>query len=763
MQYIKPPQNADLGMPMSPLEYAKIIQECIDQPSWRAAADKEADYVDGNQLDSELLKRMKATGVPPAKENVIGPAIAAVCGYEAKTRTDWRITPDGDPEGQDVADALNYRLNQAERFSKADQAMSEAFRPQVAVGLGWVEVARNSNPLEYKNRCRYIHRNEIHWDMRSSEKDLSDARWLVRERFINKERAARAFEEHAALINDAQSVSGMGGYGGYVTEGGVSTGLQSEADGNRAWTTREQAWYRHESDEVCLVELWYRRWVNIVLLKMRGGRVVEFDGANPGHQAAVLSKQGTLERSTVARLRRSYWMGPHCLHDSASPYPHPHFPYVPFWGYREDMTRVPFGLARDMIFPQDNLNSSIAKLRWGMASVRTERTKGAVAMTDEQFRRQIARPDADIVLNANEMSQPGARFEVKRDFQLNNQQFQMMADSRAALQRVGSISAAFQGQGGSATSGIQEQTQVEQSQVSIADLMDNFKEGRAMVGELLMAMEIEDLGQEREVIVIEGDTINPARTVVLNDAVQDEGGMTYLANDVQRTRLKVALSDVPSSSSFRAQQLSALSEAVKSLPEQMQQVVMPFMLDLMDLPRKEEIIKVIKQATQQTDPEQLRKQIEQELQRDLKERELDLREREIAAKEKLMAAQQVQTGVQASYSAIQTGAQIAANPLIAPLADVVMQGAGYQAPNPGGDDPNFPMPDAMPGALPVEPGPVPLPGVGGAALPLELGAAAEAGALPEVRENTSPTFPPVPQDAGTGMSGIETPNTADNL
>jgi hypothetical protein len=112
----------------------------------------------------------------------------------------------------------------------------------------------------------------------------------------------------------------------------------------------------------------------------------------------------------------------------------------------------------------------------------------------------------------------------------------------------------------------------------------------------------------------------------------------------------------------------------------MQQVVMPFMLDLMDLPRKEEIIKVIKDATQQTDPEQLRKQIEQELQRDLKVRELDLREREVAAREKLLAAQQVQVGVQAAYSAMQGGAQVAQMPMIAPIADEIMKGRATRRP-----------------------------------------------------------------------------------
>ncbi|TXH10521.1 MAG: hypothetical protein E6R03_15375 [Hyphomicrobiaceae bacterium] len=35
--------------------------------------------------------------------------------------------------------------------------------------------------------------------------------------------------------------------------------------------------------------------------------------------------------------------------------------------------------------------------------------------------------------------------------------------------------------------------------------------------------------------------------------------------------------------------------------------------------------------------------------------------------------------------------------------------------------------------------------------------------LGDGQENTSPTFPPVPQQAAQGMDGIETPSTNDNL
>ena len=114
-------------------------------------------------------------------------------------------------------------------------------------------------------------------------------------------------------------------------------------------------------------------------------------------------------------------------------------------------------------------------------------------------------------------------------------------------------------------------------------------------------------------------------------------------------------------------------------------------------------------------------------------------------------AQAVQTGVQAAFSAMQAGAQVAQMPMIAPIADEVMRGAGYQRPDPMGDDPDFPTPDAA-AARDIR-------------SPYVEGSGAQLGSeqLPDVQQNTSPAFPPVPQQPGTGMQGIETPGADDNL
>lgn len=746
---------------MTLYEYTEIHHEIEEQPYWRYIADKEMDYADGNQLDGDLLRQQAQRGIPPAIEDLIGPALMSIQGYESATRTDWRVTPDGDPEGQDVADALNYRLNQAERQAKADRACSHAFRSQIACGIGWVEVSRESDPFKFPYRCTTIHRNEIHWDMRAQEPDLSDARWLRRQRWLHPDRVALAFPDHKELLDHLKHYGARSWLDEVQSlDGGASTGLHNAWGEGRAWTQLEERWYNETTKEVNIVELWYRRWQRVPVLKMADNRVVEFDEDNLAHSVALAMGRAQLKHATVARLRRSYWLGPMCLHDGPSPYAHRQFPYVPFWGFREDTTGVPYGFVRAMKYAQDSINSGISKLRWGMSVTRVERTKGAVAMSDEQLRRQVARSDADIVLDAEHMAKQGARFEVKRDYELTDQHYQMLNDNRAAIERVSGVTAGFQGRQGTATSGLQEQTQVEQSNQHLGFIMDNFRDARAMVGELLMSMIIEDLGSEPHTIIIEGNSVIPDRAVQINKPETDEMGYSYLSNDLKRTRLKVALEEVPSSQSYRSQQLNALTEAIKPLPQEYLAAAIPFLTSLMDVPFKRDLVEAFRQVGESPSPEQIEQDKQAAVQQalkdagnDLKARELEIKERKADSEIKGLDAKAVQIGVQAAFAAMQAGTQIAQMPMIAPIADAVMQGAGYKRPDPIGDDPNFPVADqtaAMNIKSPYIQGEGP-----------EL--AEQAAAAPEVRQNTSPQFPPVPDDGASPMQGIETPRVEDNL
>lgn len=692
------------------LTFTQFVTECQEQPAWRAKADRECDYYDGNQLDSEVMRKAQERGLPPAIEPLIGPTIDSVLGMEAKTRTDWRVIPDGDKSNDDVAEAINYRLNQAERHSKADVACSEAYASEIKVGLGWVEVAREQDPFKYKYACSAVHRNEIWWDWKAKP-DLSDARYLIRRKWMPIKQAALMLPQQAELINHAGSGWHQFDPGMLSVEGGASTGLSSSWSDERGWSIEEQEWRDIHGKRVCLFEVWYRDWQRVTVLTSPDGRVVEYDSDNEMHVHAVGTGMVEVSSVVIGKMRLAWFMGPHRLADMASPYKHNKFPYVPFWGKREDRTGAPYGLIRGMIYLQDEVNARIARMQWGLAATRTTRTDGAVLDDDDTFRDEVGRPDADIVLDAEHMRMPGATFKVERDFELNRQQYDRLVDAREGIKRTGGIYNAFMGQDGQAQSGVAQSGLVEQSNQNLADINDNFKESRQAVGDLLMSLVIEDLAGKQESVFIDGQSIKKDRTVTLNvPAVDQETGIEYLDNDVQRTKLKCSLSDVPSSPSFRAQQLAVMGEAFKSAPPEYQKVMMPHLFSLMDVPNKKEIIDAIKAMGDGTQSEeQIQARIEQAVADalakamiELKTRELDQRQPLIDAQVKKTNAESVNKNVEAQFGAIQTAQTITAIPQTAPLADILLQSDGFVDANGGTIMPSAPVP--VVGAMPAQEG-----------------------------------------------------------
>lgn len=744
--------------PLSFDEFTDFVKEIEDQPAWRAKADIEMDYVDGNQLDSEILRKQREIGMPPAIEPLIGPAIDAVLGLEAKNRADWRVEADNDNTSDELAKALGFKLNQAERKAKADRACSEAYRSQICVGLGWVEVSREPNPFKYPYRCQAVHRNEIWWDMLSTEDDLGDARYLVRRRWTASNQIKLLFPASKELVDQCMSGWGSYDYTGLAMEGGEGTSLATSWGQERGWSIEEQKWRDSRGKRACLFEVWYRRWTRILVIKTPDGRVVEVDRNNSAHTVLIAAGQVKPEWAVVPKMRMSIWMGPHRLKDEATPFRHQKFPYVPFWGKKEDRTGVPYGLVRGMIFMQDNVNATTSKLRWGMAAVRVTRTEDAVAMSDEQLRNEIARPDADIVLKRKAMNEPGARFEVERDFQLSQQQFQLLQDSRIGIQRVSGITPAMQGSTGTATSGVQEAQQVEQGTQALADINDNFNFARAEVGEILLSLIVEDMIGKPEQILVPGQAVRDDLTVLVNQPKPDPlTGQQYLDNDIERAMLKVGINDVPSTSSYRAQQLSAMSEAFKSMPPEFQRVAMPYLVSLMDLPSdtRQEVIAAVREAAKAPTPEQIEQQIAEAVKnartadaRDLKLSEMAMKYSPdmLQAQIRKLIAETFKTNVEAFYASGQTAASVAAMPQLASVADSIAQLSGYQTPTPAGVDPNISVPAGT--------------------MPTGLGAPGgeTAGGVPA---NTSPALPPVvPTPPGPGVgagAGSETLRTTDNV
>ena len=396
---------------------------------------------------------------------------------------------------------------------------------------------------------------------------------------------------------------------------------------------------------------------------------------------------------------------------------------------REDRTGVPFGMARGMVYLQDQVNALHSKLQWMLAARRVERTEGAVVGDDEQFRQEVARPDADIILSAKAM-RDGGIFKVETDLQLSAQQFQRLSDSREALRRVGGIYSEFQGQNNNTTSGVQFNSQVDQSNQSLADVLDNFKTARTEVGELLLALIIADTIGKPEQVFLDGNGLVEDRTIALNTPTTDEDGIDYLDNDVSRVALTVGIDDVQSSATFTQQQLAAMSEAFKVMPPKFQSVTLPFMLALMDLPNRDDLIREIKAAAGSTSPEQIEKMIQDAVEQERMKSRTELEIQKIRQQQPLIDAQVSKVAAEAAtkavegfFSATRAANEIAMMPQLAQSADQILRSAG------------MPDKDAAPLIAPVP-----------------------AGAYPaDLPQNTSPLFPANPDvglNTGIEQSGV---------
>jgi len=606
------PPKADEAAEMSSSEFANIISEVQEQPAWRRDADICAEYYDGMQLDSETLAAMKELGMAPIIENLTAPTIDAVLGLEAKTRLDWKIATNADEDFSEVAEAMNYRMKQAESESMADRACSDSFAAQTKVGLGWVEVAREHNPFLYPYRVGYVPRNEIFWDFRGKRPDTLDWRYLVRKRWHDVDVIEKTFPDKADMLR--LSCAGWSGMDPtMLIDGGRSTGLAMDYGRERGWTHEEQEWRDTFRKRLCLSEVWYRRWIRGHVLKTPDGRVIEFDRKNRDHIEAVAYNLVQVRSALYTKVRLAWFVGPHKLADMPTPYKHDKFPYVPFFGKREDMTGVPYGLIRGMKPLQDEINARNTKMIWLLAAKRVTMTEGVTKDSPETVRREAARPDAMHVLDAQKLAQ-GGKFEVETDFQLNSQQYSALVDKRQALKNVAGVYASFEGNQKGAISGVAANTLVEQSTQTLAEIFDNYQFARRQVGDLLMSLIIEDIGDKPMEVKIDNE-VNGAKTVKLN--VPDERGL--LTNDVQRARLKVALSDVPGTASYREQRFLRLTELTRSLPENLQALVIDFVMAASDDPQRGEIVKRLRKALNLGDQEAPKTPEEEEAQLAAKE------------------------------------------------------------------------------------------------------------------------------------------------
>jgi hypothetical protein len=585
------------GMPL--LELERRLSDMDNEPDWRPSSNKCADYYDHKQADAARIQRSQDTGEPLTITNLVQRTINGALGQEAKSRLGWKVDPDTKAFSE-VASVLNERMHEFSREGNVDMAISEAYKSQLVTGIGWVEISRNPDPLAYPYRCTFVHRNEVWWDWRARQADKSDAKWIIRQRWVDLDEALVALPQFREQLE-------IGCHSGPITDAMARTIMttrgqfESIHDTRRSFSRAEEEWLDQSvRKRVRFYSVYYQK-PKMEVAMVSGTKRVKFNPQNPMHVALVQGGGAKLIKGPSYEVRHAMFAGPFRLFDK--PMRGRRYPLIPFVCYSADDDRSPYGLVHGMISPQDEFNERRSRLLWLLKAKQVFVDNDALDMKENNFvdiAKEVMRPDAMFVLNSNRRNADGLKVVMNQAMQ--KEQAEVMMDAKQLIQDVPGLYNALLGSGkDGASSGVALNSLVEQSITSLGETSDNYRMSNRACGDYAMEMIAEDMTEPN--MQVEIGTGKKRRVVVLNTF--NEQGIPV--NHVEDAAIKVALGDVPRTQAYKAQQQVYLSQALQSAGNDpiARAVLLPAMLEGAGLEHGDQYAKWMRQQAGIPEPDEM--------------------------------------------------------------------------------------------------------------------------------------------------------------
>ena len=670
------------------------------------------DYYDSLQWTEGEAAAVRARGQNPVVYNEIKPTIDWLIGTERRMRRDFKVLSRNSEAKEATQDAeIKTRLlKYLADVNRTPFERSQAFDDAVKAGLGWLEVGITNDPEQEPIFVRAESwRNMIH-DSLGSRIDGSDWRYLFRFKEVDLDIAQAWFPDKAAELERASNA----GLDGGSDEGwsGIfpSMGLIGRANMPAKYINYDaDAWINNPRKRVLLIECWNFEPVS------------EPSGINGMPRVRM-----KMHVSIMTKLET--------ILESPSPYNHNKFPFVPVWCYRRKRDGLPYGVARPIRGPQDDLNKRMSKSLFEASSRNIRMEKGAIdkaVMDVEEIRAEENSPDGVAIYADGALS--GNRVLVGERKSDANFQLMIAQEDKQSIRSVSGVSMEQRGGQGNVIAAKGIIAKHEQGALLTAEPFDNLLLAHQMEGDLSTAL-IEQFYTDEKTFSITGDRFKLDYTTINKvDPVTKEK-----LNDVTRYKANFVTGDTP----WRQTLAEAAFESAMQMLGQLAPVapaVVASIIDLVfewsDLPNKQLIVQRIRQATGAVDPDEGETPEQLELKR-----------------QKAMLAQaQFQAelaGLRAAVAEAQAkGEKLSAEGMAKRLETVYMAAQAAQ------------VAIQVPGAMVVADqllesvGFVDESGQG-------TGATVPAGAAPAQPEPAAPAAPggmPPPQQADGAMSGIETP------
>lgn len=678
-------KDKEEGHPLDAEKSVELWQRLLDaytreldrQELNREQMAKDEDAYDGNQWDEIDAATVRDRGQMPLVYNVIATTVNWVIGTEKRGRSDFHILPRKKDAAQ-PAEKKTQLLKYLADCNRTPFHRSRAFKDSVVAGIGWLEDGwlgedEDGEPIY----SRYESWRNILWDSAATELDLSDARYEFRAKWVDLDIAIALFKGRAGLLKRSSReaerfVSATGEYGDDVMD---SAELDMERMGG---STRHPNSFTRE--RVRIIECWFKHPESTK--KIKGGTFSGeiFDEYSPGHTEEVERGEAEVSQKPTMRVHVALFTTMGLLHLSPSPYRHNRYPFTPIWGNKRGKDGLPYGLVRNLVDINQDINKRASKALHIISTNKTLIEENAVDDHDETAD-ELSQPDAYVVLKSGGLK----KIKLDVDRELAPAHMQMMERSILMIQQVGGVTDENLGRKTNATSGVAIEKRQDQGAATTTHYFDNLRFAMQVQGEKQVSL-IEQFVSEQKQFRITNMRGRP-EYVTVNDGLPE--------NDIVRSKADFVIADGDWRASIRQAQADQLLEVLLKMPPEVGMVMLDLVVESMDLPNREEIVRRLRSVTGQIDPDAEEDDEEVQAQKAAQAKQAQFAEAmnqatlrglvaEAVAKEMAALASRasaVAANIKAiggaKRGAIDTAADLLTAPAIAPVADAILAESGF--------------------------------------------------------------------------------------
>lgn len=645
-------------------------QEIDRQEENRAQMAVDADFYDNIQYTEEDAAILRDRGQAPLVYNVIAQSVNWIIGTEKRGRIDFKVLPRGKEDAK-PAEQKTALLKYLSDVNRTPFHRSRAFEDSVKVGVGWVEDGVQDDDDGEPVYSRYESWRNVMWDSASTEMDLSDARFVTRSKWLDLDVAEALFPERVDLLR--RSSAEESAYGTYGI-GRDADEPMDEAEHHLDFRIDGMTDAFYHRRRVRLIEVWFRK-------PMRMEKVVQgefsgevFDPDDPAMQISVEAGRSVVAPKLTMRMHCAVMTTKGLCYLGESPYRHNRFPFTPIWCYRRDRDNLPYGVIRGMRDIQEDINKRASKALYILSSNKVVMDEGAVNDINE-LAEEVARPDGIIV------KRPSKELKLDVDRNLAPAHLDLMSRNISMIQQVSGVTDELMGRQTNAQSGKAVEARQQQGMMSTAKLFDNLRLATQIQGENQLSL-VEQYFTDHKVFRI----TNQRGTA---DFVEVNNGLPE--HDIHRSKADFIISEDEWRASLRQSQAEQLMEMVTRLPPEVSIVMLDLIVEAMDIPNRDEIVKRIRQITGQRDPdateltpEEVAAMEQQQYQQQMQQQMLEAQLREQLAKAgkteaeaQRIAAQLAGTNVDTQKTAMESAQVAMLSPQVLRVADKLLREAGY--------------------------------------------------------------------------------------